>query len=352
MPQPFTVPLPAVTPPELPGMRCTGLIGTGASAFVYRYRRRGPSPADVAVKVARQPLSPAARQRFLRAAAILPALSHDPHLLTLHRMMLLADDRSLIIMDYAAGGSLQERMAQPTPLSPACTVQIGMAMAQALAVAHRHGVIHRDVKPANIVFLADGAPVLADFGASGSPYDARGAGFTPRWAAPEVLRGVPGSEQADLYALAATMRAMLRSHLPEALEPVLRRAMAENPDDRYPAAADLLEDLRRVMRRIEVPRSSLQSSLLPQLKLSRQTHQTDQAEQTDQTEQISQTEQTRPERPQHSRQARRSQRMRRVAGTVAMLMLVLAGGSGIVLMADVVTDDVPTVVGPAFAPDF
>ena len=346
MPQPFTVPLPAVAPPELPGMRCTGLIGTGASAFVYRYRRRGPSSADVAVKVARQPLPPAARQRFLRAAAILPALSHDPHLLTLHRMTLLADSRSLIIMDYAAGGSLQERMAQPTPLSPACTVQIGMTMAQALAVAHRHGVIHRDVKPANIVFLADGAPVLADFGVSGSPYDVRGAGFTPRWAAPEVLRGIPGNEQADLYALAATMRAMLRSHMPEALEPVLRRAMAEDPDDRYPAAADLLEDLRRVMHRIEAPRSSLQSSLPSQLKLSRQTHQTDQAEQT------SQTEQTRPERPQHSRQARRSQQMRRVAGTVAMLMLVLAGGSGIVLMADVVTDDAPTVVGPAFTSDF
>ncbi|MBM6699678.1 serine/threonine protein kinase [Bifidobacterium pullorum subsp. saeculare] len=243
-------PYPPTQAPSLPGMRCLGPIGSGACAVVFRYRPCLPSEPDVAVRVGRRPLSPAGRARFLASAETLERLSCHPNIVRLHRLSVLPDGRSLVVSQLAEGGSLAELMARAAPVPPGLALDIGVAMAGALAAAHRMGLVHRDVKPGNILFDAQGVPLLADFGVAGTPYDRQGLGFSPRWAAPEVLRGGAGAEQADLYALAATMLAMLGGSAPPPLDAVLRHAMMDDPDLRHATAEDLAQDLRMARDRL------------------------------------------------------------------------------------------------------
>ena len=175
---------------------------------------RGPDGRDVALKRVALPGAPAdvarARRRIQREAEILRSLDH-PGLLGLLDVLDDGDD-VVLVLPYLPGGSLADRVAHHGPLPPAEVEALAAALVPALAAAHRAGVVHRDVKPANVVFAADGRPVLADFGVAVTAQVTAGLTGpgevvgTPAFMAPEQARGEAAGPPADVFGLGATLR--------------------------------------------------------------------------------------------------------------------------------------------------
>jgi eukaryotic-like serine/threonine-protein kinase len=157
---------------------------------------------------------PEARERVRREARLMARLGDHPQVVTVHDVI---DDAGslLIVARYMAGGSLTARLAAapghrlPVP----DVVRVGAELAAALAHAHEHGVVHRDVKPDNIWLAGDGGAALGDFGIALSPDDASVvAGAltgTPLYMAPEQAHGRGVGPHSDLYALGATLYELL-----------------------------------------------------------------------------------------------------------------------------------------------
>lgn len=217
------------------GYEAVRRLGGGATAEVWLCRRI-PSGCEVAVKVSRRRAGADDARRFLAEAEALSELSGHPGVLTVLDAGVTADGRPFLALEFAQGGSGRDRMAA-RPLKPEEALDVGVRLSGALLAAHRRGVTHRDVKPANILFDAEGSPVLADFGVAASVYDAGDAtGHSEPWAAPEVLDGRSGGdESSDLYSLAASLFALMAGRPPrdaeDALEertvpPVVARALA------------------------------------------------------------------------------------------------------------------------------
>jgi len=179
-------------------------------------------------------------------------------------------------MEYCSGGSLAGKVAAQGPLPVADVIAIGEHLCSALCAAHEAGILHRDVKPANVLLTSYGEPALADFGiASVLNADDPGsiatgtAAYTVVHAAPEILEGKAGSPAADIYSLGSTLWTLLtgeapfakeasaglaplvsrilannlpaiaRPGVPPELEQLLRRCMAAEPQDRPASAAEL-----------------------------------------------------------------------------------------------------------------
>src|SRR5258705_13643951 len=182
-----------------------------------------------------------------------------------------------LVMQYHRQGSLEARLRQLGPLPLDEVVRLGVKMAGALDTAHRRGILHRDVKPANILFTDYGEPALGDFGIAhitGAFKTAAGT-FTgsPAFTAPEVLGGDPPSQSSDVYGLGATLFAALTGHaayerrsgeqlvaqflritsesapnlrdsgIPGDVSAVVERAMSRDPDNR-PSALGLGEGIQ------------------------------------------------------------------------------------------------------------
>ena len=195
------------------------------------------------------------RIRFEREAKTIAALEH-PAIVPVYDFG-EADGQPYIVMRYMPGGSLAERIRQgPLPLEQ--VVKIFERVGSALDAAHAKGIIHRDVKPANILFDAYNEAYLSDFGIAKlaqSTIELTGSGMvgTPAYIAPEMAE--PGKHHAtiDIYALGVTLfQALtgalpdittLRPDLPARLQHVIERAMAKDPSERYPTTAKMLADL-------------------------------------------------------------------------------------------------------------
>src|SRR5829696_3392867 len=155
-----------------------------------------------------------ARERMRREARLMARLGDHPNIVTVYDAI-VDDDVLHIVVRYMAGGSLAARLASvPGGRLPVDEVlRSGRALADALAHAHEHGVVHRDVKPDNVWLGADGSAGLGDFGiamATGDPIDAAGAATgTPYYQAPEQGAGEAPVPQSDLYALGATLWELL-----------------------------------------------------------------------------------------------------------------------------------------------
>ncbi|MEJ7584136.1 MAG: serine/threonine-protein kinase [Acidimicrobiales bacterium] len=187
----------AFAPPVIDGITGLEVIGRGGFGTVYRGRQE-EFKRTVAVKV----LDASAdendvRRRFGHEIAAMGAVSHHPHMVAVYAAGTTADRRPFLVMPYLPGGSLAERIEQgPVPWPEA--VSLGTRLAGALAAAHSVGVLHRDVKPGNIMFSSYGEPQLADFGIAriaGSTRTATGlVTATVTYAPPEILRadGRPG----------------------------------------------------------------------------------------------------------------------------------------------------------------
>ncbi len=248
-------------------------IGRGGYSIVYQARDRDVG-GDVAVKLLVPPpaIAHLARERLRREVHAVRGLSHA-NIVAVYDL-LDEEPWSFIVMEYVAGSDLHVRVRDRGPLSPEEVVRVGRDMAAALGAAHRRGILHRDVKPQNIVLDGDARARLNDFGSA--KLDGQlgitatgGLAGTLAYAAPEVLAGRRGDARADLYALGLTLYYALTgelpgspsSHLPPSpapegfrpaslapgcptwLDAVIGRATAASAEDRFPTASALDEAL-------------------------------------------------------------------------------------------------------------
>src|SRR5215831_11244601 len=157
------------------------------------------------------------RERSLREARVAARLTH-PGVVTVHDVA-EAEGSPWIIMELVPSRSLAQVLAEDGPLSPARAAALGMTLLEALGSAHAAGVVHRDVKPGNILVTAEGRAVLTDFGIATLHGDPRltQAGMvmgTPGFCAPERIRGEPASPASDLWSLGATLYAAVEGRGP------------------------------------------------------------------------------------------------------------------------------------------
>lgn len=256
---------------NIPGFDIDRMIGEGAMATVYLALQRSLE-RKVALKIMAPALAADASfcERFLREGKTLARLAH-PHIVTVHDIG-NAGQHYYMAMEYLPNGTLSERIA--AGLSPEQGLQYIRQIASALGYAHSQGLIHRDVKPANILFRADGTAVLSDFGIAKSLDDSTQftqVGFavgTPNYMSPEQARGLDIDGRADLYALGVVLYEILVGELPymgtDALstalahltqplpelplqhsryQTLLQRLLAKNPDERFSNAGELLAAL-------------------------------------------------------------------------------------------------------------
>jgi len=206
-----------------------------------------------------------ALRRRLRAEAKAMARIHHPNILGVHD---IGSDGGLdyVVMDLAASGSLQDRIDAGGPLPPAAAVSVIIDVLGALALAHSHGIVHRDVKPHNILLDVGGRPLLADFGIALLAHDLRRtrAGATMgslAYMPPEQrLDAASVGPTADIYAAGATLYALLTGDnpvdlflaspesarwgaVPDVLRPLLLDAVSAAPELRWQTAGAMAEAL-------------------------------------------------------------------------------------------------------------
>jgi serine/threonine-protein kinase PknK len=231
----------------------------------------------VAVKVLHADAhDPTARRRFQHECELTGRLTGRANIITVFAAGPTADDRFYIAMQYLPNGSLADRLAAAGPMPVQEVLRIGLAIARALETAHAAGILHRDIKPGNILVSDQGEPVLSDFGIAslinpaGNPTDVDA--FTRGHTAPEVIDGYPPSAQSDIYALGSTLCTLLtgvqpadghsgpptaervqepmglnRPDVPAGLVALLRRTLAADPRQRPATAAELVADLTALL---------------------------------------------------------------------------------------------------------
>ncbi|WP_158221207.1 serine/threonine-protein kinase, partial [Kineosporia sp. R_H_3] len=192
-------------------------VGHGAAGTVYRARSVAFG-RDVAVKVFHGTLDDERLQRaFRRECEVLGALGGHPNIVPVHDSGLTPSGQPWIVMGYFDLGSLPTG----TPMPPGEAAAVALAVAEGLRAAHDRGVLHRDVKPQNVLRSSTGGVALADFGISvRSADEVTSAASTPTYAAPEVLRDhTAASPASDVFSLAATLYALLAGHPPQPRRP-------------------------------------------------------------------------------------------------------------------------------------
>jgi len=264
--------------------RPLGLLGRGGMGEVHLARDEVLG-RDVAVKVLAEQYSHdgEAVERFRREARSAAALSH-PHVVPVHDLGETADGAHYIVMEYVPGGTLKERILRGGAMDVRTAARISHQVAAALGAAHDAGVVHRDVKPENILFAGSGEAKVTDFGIARSASSPRltEAGFTlgtADYMSPEQAMGEAVGPASDLYSLGVVLYQMLAGERPfeadsplatavkHANEPppklrrpgegdpafpggmgaVVEKLLAKDPADRHGSASELMADLERVM---------------------------------------------------------------------------------------------------------
>jgi hypothetical protein len=251
---------PRPEPPRITGYRDLVAVAVGGFSTVYTAYQETLG-RTVAVKVLRAD-STAARQQFQHECELTGRLTGRANIITVFAAGTTEDNRLFIAMQYLPRGSLADRLATTGPLPVEEVSRIGAAIAGALAAAHAEGILHRDIKPGNILVTDQGEPVLSDFGIASLVNPAGGSvdAFTRGHTAPELVDGEPPTIRSDLYALGSTLYTLLTGvppAVPPAVPPVdgssgelslpdvpadfaalLRRTLATDPRQRPASAAD------------------------------------------------------------------------------------------------------------------
>lgn len=261
----------------IPGLGPATRIGSGGFADVYRATQTNLR-REVAVKVLRAAANDAqGKMRFERECHAVGAVSGHPNIVGVHEGGFTSDGRAYLVMEYCPSGTLIDRIERDGSMPAAEVIEIGQKIGRALAVAHDAGVVHRDVKPANILITAYGEPALADFGIArveGGQQTATGlVTASLAHAAPEVLGGEGPTAASDIYSLGSTLFELAAGQAPhvreedqsvwalmnrvitepvpdpvsmgiaEPLASTIRVATAKTPTERYPTAGDLVAAL-------------------------------------------------------------------------------------------------------------
>jgi predicted Ser/Thr protein kinase len=249
-------------------------IGEGGMGVVYRARQRGLE-RDVAIKLlaAGPGASPAFVERFRREARSAARMQH-PNIVEIYEFG-RRGELDFFSMRLIEGRSLAQKLAAEGPMAPKDAARLLRTLAEAVDYAHRLGVLHLDLKPANVLLDANGTPLIADFGLArhiDAEHEGNEISGTPSYMAPEQARGEPTTAATDIYGLGAVLyecltgRApflgadaqavlervvieapapprQLRRDVPRDLEAVCLKCLGKDPAMRYAAARGLADDL-------------------------------------------------------------------------------------------------------------
>lgn len=204
---------------DIPGYEIVEMLGMGGFGTVYRARQLAVR-REVALKIDNRVLATDRdRRRFLREVTAAGRLSGHPHVVAVYDAGVLADGRPYMVLELCPHGSLGDRLHDRGPFPPGEVRDIGIRIADALAAAHAAGVLHRDVKPANILIDRYGSVALADFGLASMPApglesSATREALTPAYAPPEAFHLAEPTPAGDVYSLAASLYALLSGRPP------------------------------------------------------------------------------------------------------------------------------------------
>ncbi|MBF6298179.1 protein kinase [Nocardia amamiensis] len=268
---------------ELEAMGLSGAveIGRGGFGVVYRCIQTALDRV-VAVKVLSSEIDAESRERFLREEQAMGRLSGHPNIVDILQVDVTATGMPLIVMPYCTRGSLERLIRDQGPLTWSDSLRAGVKLAGAIESAHRAHILHRDVKPANVLLSGYGEPQLTDFGIARIPGGFRTSSSmitgSPAFTAPEVLKGDEPTVRSDIYGLGSTLFALLTGHaaferqagervvaqflrittqpvpdlreqdIPPDVAAVIEHAMSPDPRDRPVTAYEFGEMLRMVQR--------------------------------------------------------------------------------------------------------
>ena len=258
---------------EIPGYTLHGPLGKGGMAEVHLATQESLQ-RKVAIKILSKSEDQEFIQRFIKEGHLVASL-HHPSIITIYDIDQLADGRHYLAMEYLPGGDLARHKGEL--FAPARALAIVRQIASGLAVVHDKGLVHRDVKPANILFRGDGTAVLTDFGvAKDLDLDSELTQFgiavgSPAYSSPEQAQCQPLDARSDIYSLGVILLELLTGsnpfrggnytqtvmnhvqmpvpHLPANLAPcqaVLERMLAKEPAQRFPDCRTLLEALNGI----------------------------------------------------------------------------------------------------------
>jgi serine/threonine-protein kinase PpkA len=203
---------------EIPGYRIEKTIGAGGMATAYLAQQTSLG-RKVVLKVldTSHADSPQTIERFLNEGRIIASLNH-PHIITIYDIG-IADDVPYISMEYVEGGDLRERLEKHT-FTPAQALDLIKKIGSALQAAHENGIVHRDVKPGNILYRRDRTPLLSDFGIAkklATDHDLTSTGIflgSPNYMAPEQADAGAIDGRVDIYALGVIFFEVLTGRKP------------------------------------------------------------------------------------------------------------------------------------------
>jgi len=296
VPPPTTPPPPIAsitTPPHVPGeryigkYRVKGELGRGGMGAVYLAEQPGLG-REVAIKELLQAADPDAMRRFLQEAQVMARTSH-PNLVQVHDMELMGNVNYLVL-EFVRGRSLRSWMSQ-TPLPPPQVFAVMHGVLQALDYAHRHAIVHRDMKPENVLISDEGMVKVADFGIARLTDDTGVGGTatktgttvgTPQYMSPEQVASSKVDGRSDLYSAGIVFYELVAGQPPftasdadgpftlmakhvqappkppsifqpglnSELEQVILKALAKRPEDRFQTGQEFDEAMSRVADRM------------------------------------------------------------------------------------------------------
>jgi serine/threonine-protein kinase len=283
---------PVMIPMQLRQFELRAVIASGGMGTVYKSRDT-TLEREVAVKLMKRQFvnDPAAVESFAREAKVCAGLNHTNiiHIYTFDEH----EGEKYIAMELANCGSLEGRIEQDRTVDELHVLDVGIKMCSALNAAGRHGLLHLDIKPANILYNAEGEPKLVDFGLARKEGDIEqndeGVLGTPEYIAPERVLREGESFLSDMYSLAATMYNALVGHVPftgddvsaialahttapltpprelvpeisQTTNDAIVRAMAKNPNERFRSYDEFSMELEAARSRLLMQRHGITPS--------------------------------------------------------------------------------------------
>lgn len=275
------------SPPLIVGFEPVRFLGMGGFADVFVYRQQMPA-REVAVKVlSSQKINEEVRERFRNEANLMAQLSQHPAIVTIHHADVASDGRPFLVMELCSRPGLGARYrSEEIPLDE--VLRLGVRLASAVESAHRMGILHYDIKPANVLTTDFGWPALTDFGIAATigQVGSTEIGLSVPWSPPELLAAEPaaGDPRSDIYSLIATLYSAVagrspfeapagpngpadlmsrieqapvpatgRAGVPMSLELLFEKGLAKNPQDRYQTPLEVAQALQRVESELGLP---------------------------------------------------------------------------------------------------